>query len=213
MIAIGNHLWHCTVLATIAALVALALRSYQAKIRFWIWFVTSAKFLVPFSILISFGARAGYSPDVERKLDVASAPRLAIRAAQPFGLESATAAAVEPEMPEHESRAVVIAAIWFSGCILIAAKRYRDWQVLRFALRTSIEAPIAAEIPVRFSQALLEPSVVGWRHPVMLLPVGIVDALTALQLHSVLTHEVVHVRRKDNVLATVHMLIEILFWF
>lgn len=60
---------------------------------------------------------------------------------------------------------------------------------------------------------MLEPSVVGWRHPVLLLPVGIIDALTAPQLHSVLTHEAVHARRKDNVLAAVHMLIEVLFWF
>lgn len=151
MTAIGNHLWHCTVLATLAALLAVALRSYQAKVRFWIWFIASAKCLVPFSVLISFGARTGYSPDMGRKLNVPSAPPLALRAAQPFGLESMTAAAVQPSRLEHEWGTIVIAAVWFSGCLLIAAKRYRDWQVLRFALRTSIEAPIAAEIPVRLS--------------------------------------------------------------
>ena len=213
MIAIGNHLWHCTVVGALAALVAVTLRSHQAKVRFWIWFIASVKFLVPFSLLISFGARTGYSPDMERTLDVVSAPPLTIRAAQPFGLESPAAMAVQAQTPEPDWWAVVTAVVWCGGCLLIIAKRIGEWQLLRFALRASCEASIASEIPVRFTRALLEPSLIGWRQPVLLLPSGIVDSLTTPQLHSVLTHEVVHARRKDNLFAAVHMVIEVLFWF
>ena len=161
MIAIGNHLWHCTLFAILAALVTVALRPYQAKVRFWIWFVASAKFLLPFSLLINFGARTGYSPDTEQKFNLASASPMAIRVAQPFGLESIAIAEAQPPMPEREWVTVAIAAIWFSGCFLIAMTRYRDWQLLRSTLRTSTVAPITAEIPVRFSSGLLEPSIVG----------------------------------------------------
>ena len=52
----------------------------------------------------------------------------------------------------------------------------------------------------------------SWR-PLLLVPSGIEDDLTPRQLAAVLTHELCHVRRRDNVTAAVHMLAEAVFWF
>jgi bla regulator protein BlaR1 len=80
-------------------------------------------------------------------------------------------------------------------------------------MRSSIESQIHAEIPVRLSPALFEPAVVGWSSPVLLLPCGIAGRLSEAQLRAVLIHEECHARRKDNILASIHMLVELLFWF
>ncbi len=54
---------------------------------------------------------------------------------------------------------------------------------------------------------------VGVLRPVLLIPDGIADRLTSAQLASVLAHELCHVRRRDNLAASIHMVVEALFWF
>src|ERR1700727_413563 len=53
--AFVNHLWQSTAVTAIAWLFALALRSYQARTRYWVWMIASVKFLVPFSLFIAAG--------------------------------------------------------------------------------------------------------------------------------------------------------------
>jgi TonB family protein len=48
---------------------------------------------------------------------------------------------------------------------------------------------------------------------VLLLPRGIAEHLTRAQLEAVLEHELSHWRRRDNLTAAVHMLVEAVFWF
>jgi len=50
-------------------------------------------------------------------------------------------------------------------------------------------------------------------HPVLLLPAGIAGRLTPAQLEAVLAHELCHVRRRDNLSASIHMVVEAIFWF
>ena len=57
------------------------------------------------------------------------------------------------------------------------------------------------------SPALLEPGVFGIRRPVLLLPEGITERLTSAQLEAIFTHELCHVRRRDNLAAAIHMVV------
>jgi uncharacterized protein (TIGR03435 family) len=51
-----NHLWQSTLFLSIIALLAFLLRKNQARIRYWLWMTTSAKFLIPFSLLVNLGS-------------------------------------------------------------------------------------------------------------------------------------------------------------
>ena len=53
----------------------------------------------------------------------------------------------------------------------------------------------------------------GIVRPVLLLPRDIAQYLTHTQLDAVFEHEVAHWRRRDNLTAAVHMLVEAVFWF
>jgi len=68
-------------------------------------------------------------------------------------------------------------------------------------------------VPVLSSSLLLEPGVFGIFRPVLLLPEKIVNRLSAPQLRSILAHEMCHVRRRDNLTAAIHMVVEAIFWF
>lgn len=212
MTALGNHLWHCTIVAVVAAVTALALRPYGAKVRFWIWFAASVKFLLPFSLLLSFGAFTSSLRNPRRTANAPPNSAVAVRVVQPFGLEEFT---VVQDPAQHRTDRMTLAflAIWAGGSLLIGLQRCRDWNRLRSSLRTSTQSNIAANVEVRISTRLIEPSLVGWRRPVLLLPAGIANRLTPSQLNAVLTHEMAHARRKDNLLALVHMFVELLFWF
>ena len=92
-----------------------------------------------------------------------------------------------------------------------------QWRAIRAAVRASTPwaaaTPVPADIEIRTAPTVLEPGVVGLRRPVILLPEGIDTYLTAGQFAAVLAHEVCHVRRRDNLTAAIHMLVEALFWF
>ena len=53
----------------------------------------------------------------------------------------------------------------------------------------------------------------GIFRPILPLPQGITDRLTPTQWKAILTHELCHVRRRDNLTAAIHMAIEAIFWF
>jgi uncharacterized protein (TIGR03435 family) len=73
--------------------------------------------------------------------------------------------------------------------------------------------PMPAGVAVRSTPGVMEPGVVGLSRPVVLVPSGIEDHLTPQQLAAVLTHELCHIRRRDNATAAVHMIAEAVFWF
>ena len=50
-----DHLWQSTMVAGLAALLTLALSDNSARVRFWLWFAASIKFLVPFAALAALG--------------------------------------------------------------------------------------------------------------------------------------------------------------
>ena len=45
------------------------------------------------------------------------------------------------------------------------------------------------------------------------MPNGIVDCFTAREMEAIVAHELCHVRRRDNLVAAIHMAVEAVFWF
>jgi hypothetical protein len=69
-------------------------------------------------------------------------------------------------------------------------------------------------LPVRLIEnGKMEPGVFGVFRPVLLLPNGITERLSADELQSVIAHELCHVERHYNMTIAIHMFIETLFWF
>jgi len=122
--------------------------------------------------------------------------------------------------PSTIGETLVAAAVvaWLLGVVCVAVMRFRAWRRIRAAVRVSIPlAPPHVHVPrdvdVRLAPGLLEPGVVGWRHPILLLPADLGAHLTSSELDAVIAHEMCHVRRWDNHTAMLHMLTEALCWF
>jgi uncharacterized protein (TIGR03435 family) len=128
---------------------------------------------------------------------------------------------------------VALLALWLGGFATVAFLRIRSWVRIRAAVRasrnvgicgrsigdTSIDEERISEaagreaVEIRVSPCHLGPSVVGILHPVLLFPEGIAERLAPSELEAVLEHELCHVRRRDNLFAAIHMIVEAAFWF
>jgi beta-lactamase regulating signal transducer with metallopeptidase domain len=208
-----DHLWQSTLFASAVGLLTLALRRNGAQVRYCLWFAASLKFLVPFAALTAAGSYllASLTPPV-------SAPSLLLLkpVAQPFSLET-LAVSVIPVPAAGTDWAQILAplllAVWGIGCAAILARWLVRWSRLRRVLRSAVVCPLSAPVPVKMAPSLLEPGLVGIFRPVILVPQGITERLSQTEMDAILAHEICHLRRRDNLMAATHMLVEALFWF
>src|SRR5260370_39990911 len=107
---------------------------------------------------------------------------------------------------------LTILGVWACGFASVALIRFRGWLRIRAAVRASTPIDIPATVEVRSSPGLLEPGVVGLLHPILLLPAGIAGRLTPPQLEAVLAHQPCHARRRDKLFASLHTIVEAMFW-
>lgn len=213
------HLWQSTLFAFAAALLTLAFRKNRASVRFWLWLSASLKFFAPFALLMSLGGHLGWAPVAQRMVAQSmlaqrtAAPEAAFavaRFAQPF---PASLQFAPPTPGPSHWIAIALLSGWVCGFVVIGFLRLRSWLHIRAAVRMSVHLQIPASVEIRSSPGLLEPGVVGFLRPILLLPEGIMERLTPSQLETVIAHEVCHVRRRDNLLASIHMIVEAVFWF
>ena len=203
-----NHLWQSTGFALVAALAAFALRNHSPKLRYWAWLAASLKFLAPFALLIGLGTQV---PRTELPPQSVAVPAFTlVQIAQPY---SPTFTFPERKSARPNRVPEAIAIFWALGFLAIAFIRIRTWLRLRSALRSA--TPIDLPIPVRalVTSNAQEPGVVGFLRPVLILPAHLADRLNSEQLGAILAHELSHIRRRDNLFAAAHMLVEAVFWF
>ena len=211
-----NHLWQSTAFAAGIALLSFACRRNRARVRYGLWFVASAKFLVPFAALTAAGGLLEW-PQAPAPIASAMTSPAIHDVSAPFAEMAMVTTAMAATTPVADWIVPSIFALWWCGFAVIAVKRVNGWRRIRAAVRASqrwdatTNAP--SDVEIRTAPTALEPGIVGLWNPVILLPAGIDTYLTARQLAAVVAHEVCHARRRDNLTAAVHMLVEAVFWF
>jgi beta-lactamase regulating signal transducer with metallopeptidase domain len=237
-----DHLWQSTLFAVVVGLLTLAFRRNRARVRYALWFAASVKFLLPFSQIVWFGSLIGSSvfarSGVSDPLGPAGSSHALTGAAWAFlqdlvqhpliggigqWLAATGGVALWPStftMTEVTAAwlALALVGIWACGFVAIVASRIRlsrqIWDVVLTSRRVElIDVKVPARLQVGLADGLLEPGVIGWLHPVLLLPADIEDHLTRPEIEAIVAHELCHVRRFDNMTAAIHMLVEAIFWF
>lgn len=210
MIPFANHLWQSTLFAAGAGLLTLLLRANSAHVRYCVWLAASVKFLIPFSLLVAAGGLVGSHTTTA----IAPARSVIVRVGAPFAaVPVPRVAAPTVERSGVSIAPAVLLAVWMMGAATLICRWFLRWRRMRGWVHRSAPLDLPAGLPVRTSSAFREPGVFGILRPVLLLPEGIVDSLTAQELRAIVAHELCHVRRRDNLAAALHMLVETVFWF
>jgi uncharacterized protein (TIGR03435 family) len=113
---------------------------------------------------------------------------------------------------------MVVLAIWgvrwrqVSKTLRLAVKveNGREWEILR-RLHKAMGA--GRQIPLLISQKLMEPGMFGIFRPLLIWPERLSERLDDEHIEAILAHELRHARRKDNLTAVIHMVVEAAFWF
>jgi uncharacterized protein (TIGR03435 family) len=229
--AVGNHLWQSTLVAVAAAVLTLALRRHNARIRYLLWLAASVKFLIPFSMLISLGKSLAWrplSPAVQSPAMWSAMEEIG----QPFTQASpriAPAHAVSAASFTSLNSMPWLLAVWFAGFVVVLLLWIVRWRRISQTMESAAPSSEGRELEILrrveslgglrnpiallLSRASLEPGIFGISRPVLLWPEGISRHLHDAQLEAILAHEVWHVRRRDNLFAILHMVVEAVFWF
>ncbi len=215
--ALAAHLWQSTLFALAAGLLTVAFRRNRAQVRYWLWLSASLKFLVPFALLLDLGSYLQtwipatwqvanqIAPVVSWTVEQFSGPSLA--ATLPPSTASATATSTIDWIP------IALVALWLAGFATVAFIRFRSWLRIRAVVRASATTGISNPVEIRVSPLHVGPAVVGILRPVLLFPEGITKRLTPSEMETVLVHELCHIRRRDNLFAAIHLVVEAVFWF
>jgi len=227
--ALANHLWQSTAVAVIAAALTLVLRKNQARTRYTLWFAASIKFLLPFSLLISLGTHLKTpTPAVASHDSVyASIDQVSQPFTDPTPFQQTTAIESQPTSSNILSEA--LAAIWLCGSLTILATWFISWRKISRLARSATPVREGREfhalrrmeeslgmqhsLEILQSNQALEPGVFGIFRPTLLWPADISAHLSDDHLNAILAHELGHIRRRDNLAAAIHMLVEAIFWF
>ncbi len=229
--ALGNHLWQSTLFAIAAGLFTLFLRKNHARARYWLWLAASVKFLIPLSLLVAMGSHLPWprgSVGMPAGLYVTME-----QVSQPF--TSSTMPVISPPTPSTVSQSVahllpaLFVAAWLCGFVMVLCVWCVRWSRISRAIREAVPLREGREvealrriecitgmqqrIELLSSRASLEPGIFGVAHPVLVWPEGISKHLEDAHLDGILAHELCHVRRRDNLAAAIHMVVEAIFWF
>lgn len=217
--ALLNHLWQSTAFVVGTGLLTLTLRNNAAQTRYWLWFVSSVKFLLPFSWLAAVGGHL-VRPLPATPLIAPAALGTMQQVAQPFAavplatdLTAPAMVTVSMSIFTRTSVTAGLAALWLIGVVAMAAWWGVRWLRLRAILHAAVPLSVNAPLPVKSSNSVIEPGLIGIWRPVLLLPEGIDARLSREEMAAILSHELCHMKRRDNLTAAIHMLVEAAFWF
>ena len=123
----------------------------------------------------------------------------------------------------------IIVVLWFLG-VLVLLLRFLGGLAYLERLKYSNNRPINAlwqeqlesirqQVGVKKSIQLLEsalvkvPMVVGYLKPIILLPIGTINALSQAEVEAILAHELAHIRRHDYIVNLIQSVIDVLFFY
>jgi uncharacterized protein (TIGR03435 family) len=124
---------------------------------------------------------------------------------------------------------VLLTAAWLCGFVVVLLVWFARWRWISAALREAtplregreVEAlrrlerigVVPKQIEMLLSRTSLEPGIFGIVRPILVWPEAISERLGDAHLEAILAHEVWHVRRRDNLAAAIHMVVQAIFWF
>jgi len=223
----GRHLIQATLFSGLLFAAVLLLARGPARLRHSLCLVASLKFLVPSALLLSLTALL--------HLDVSAlSGALHGRLGGPVGdwlYWLLVAPGREPSAAPAGGGwpVLTVVSVWLTGSVLLLARWMRRHRAFARAVRTGhrLEEGRELEILERWrrrlalrrpvalvvSDELPEPGAWGVLRPAVVLPAGVAEHLDAAELEAVILHELVHIRRWDNLIATVQRVLCCLFWF
>ena len=231
------HLWEAALFIGLLALGIQLLKRAPASTRYWFWLLAAVKLLVPSVLLVWLvseipgEAPALTSPPLEQSNHGAltSAPaRPVYEILQPL-LLSPPPVAPPVSAVAHNELYCALTLTWLSGFLFFVVRWAKGSLSLARAVRTShrsassreaeilkrvrSQLQLRQEVVILVSDKVTEAGLWGIWRPTVLLPEGAASRLSDEELEAVILHELLHVKRRDNLAAVLQKALFALLWF
>jgi len=225
------------ILVILIALAALVLQRFPARFRYALWLLVLVKIILPPSLCVpwSVGSRlltplisTMRSPSSQTFIDQALDPSRDIGkssvAAEVSGMDWGNSYA-----GTKDNSAGWLFTLWLGGTAAFLAFVMSRYVLLTGKLRSARivdEGPLCIELErmgqslglertprILLSSAVKSPFLFGIFHPRIVLPDDLPAQLDIQQIRAVLTHELVHWKRRDLIVGWAQVLAQAAFWF
>ena len=222
--SVFDHLWQSTLFVLALLPAAALLKRAPAGLRYSLSLAASLKFVLPSALFFVLAVKL--APGVGGLLPSSSVFSLGLDRWLASWIGSGAAGG---PAAGHLGFYASITAVWLAGALAVAWRwRTRTLafvKVLSAArilesgpeveLLAAVKARLGIRRPVRLALLAggVEPGVFrAWR-PVLVLPEEMPGVLSKAELEAIFLHELTHVHRFDNLVASLHMVLCCLFWF
>lgn len=219
-----NSFWQISVIAVLALLCSTFLRRAPGRLRHIFWVLClAAGLLVPAATVVMQVGGVG-QPDNATQVAGAADTHIAISQKGGWSFLSF----------RSRTRPVQFAPVFLNvvagsymlllafRCLQLSWIYYRTSQIRRSAYERTVPPALAhaAEtcrhlfsippVPLLCSEEIASPSIVGWRNPILLVPVNFfIDDISEEDAISALSHEMAHIRRHDFLLNLLYELVSV----
>src|ERR1700720_976374 len=134
--ALANHLWQSTLFAAAVSLLTLTLRKNHAQARHWLWLTASAKFLIPFPLLVAIGPQLGWraAPVLPR----AGITSVVQEISQPFSPPQPHVVFRTHSRPTFPIVSAAILGAWFCGFAAVLLSWLISWRRITATVRQAV---------------------------------------------------------------------------
>ena len=214
-----RHLLESTLFCILLGALASCLSRQGAAARYTLWLIGISKFSIPTALLAVTGARIAFIWPADAWISAIAAKVSAVLVSL-FGVWPSRIDANDVNVT-----CFVLLTIWALGSasmfVIWLHRLRKSYRQLALPANKECEALQRAKrkfgfrstVRVRSSDDAREPAIIGIFRPVIAIPRGLSDKLSANELEAVLLHELAHAKRRDNLAAAfVHCLVCV-FWF
>ena len=229
-----HSLWQGIILAAIAGLIVIFTRKTSSVLRYNLLVSTLLLFAIGAGVTFTWQyqhstVQTAFVQPVQH-IDTHISP-VQMQQVQVFSYNKEKPSLSLPErwenyLSEHHN---TIVFIWFlivcARCLQLAFGLYGTYRLRRvrvFAVDDEWNKrlqQLADGLYIKQAVKLLEsgiakvPMVIGHLKPVILVPIGLLTALSAQEVEAILVHELAHIKRRDYLVNMLQSLVEIVFFF
>ena len=222
----ANHLWQTTLACGLAMVAIFCLNRESARARYALWMIISLKFALPSTLLVALFGLNGL------RLNSYAEQTGPVQPSGPIGIRFFDIAGLPTNAQPGQTHSEIyclLTVVWLAGFGFVMTRWLRKRAEFSHLLRSSrivaMDRESAAlrrvtgwlrardDIELIVAPETVDPGV--WRifRPVIILPENMSGELSEPELEAVLMHEVIHIQRRDNLVASLQMILCSIFWF
>ncbi|HTI60714.1 M56 family metallopeptidase [Mucilaginibacter sp.] len=229
-----HSLWQGVLLAAMAGLIVIWTRKASSALRYNLLIATLSLFAVAIAVTFTWQYKKAENAGAATVIGSGVAPQIQLAAPVVYAGLPAAKSAQDISLADRFNNYLnthhdTIISIWFlivcMRCLQLSFGLYGTYRLKRVNVATVKDdwmqrvMQLAAALGISQSITLLEsglakvPMVIGNLKPVILVPIGLLAALSAEEVEAILIHELAHIKRRDYLVNVLQSLVEIVFFF